>query len=301
MIDSEVIEYFKQHELLYMHTISEKLLSDNEQIRTTKKRQYNNIIFEFTKYALYIKFKPHYNYNNHLHNANDFSVLNCIRTIKEFVKTFNVGLEYLQIIHIEFGVNIKLPHQLICVKELLSNMIYHKRNEFYTHNKYVLCRFSHSSNRDFKANVYKIIKAYAKGVQYPLFTDKNTFRFEVKSNRKEYINKLGVYTLFDLLNPNIYTTLNNNVLKEFDEVLIIDEKAKPILSETKQKNYEKKLNPLFWSKLLHKTQNVFRNNVRTYYDALNTCDTHLKKEVRKLIFDKLLELKMCAYLSIYKD
>ncbi len=284
-----------------MHSNSEKLLYDNEEIKTVEKKQYKNIIFEFSKYALYIHFKPHYYFNNNLHNANDFSILNSIKTLKEFIKLFNVGLEYLQIINIEFGLNIVIPEQLICVKELLIYMIFHNRNPFYTDNRYLHCRFSHSINRNGSANVYKMIKAYAKGVQFPMFTNKNTFRFEVKSKRKEYINRLGIYTLQDLLNPNIYTILFDTILKEFDDILIVDDKAKPILSNTKQKNHNKKLNPIHWSKLLNKSQNAFRRNVIAYNNALNTCETHLKKEVRKLMFDKLLELKMCAYLSIYKD
>lgn len=299
--DAEVIKYFWQHELLYFHSENEKLLSDNETIKTVKKKQYKQIEFEFTKYVLYIRFKPHYYYNNNLHNANDFSVLNCIKTLSELKNIFDLDLRYLPIVNIEFGLNVVLPQQLICIKDFLIYMIFHNRNPFYTSNKYSHCRYSHSVDRNGYANVYKMIKAYAKGVQFPLFTDKNTFRFEVKSNRKEYINTLGIHTLNDLLNPNIYTKLIDAILKEFDEVLIIDEQAKPILSKIKLNNHKKKLNPIYWNKLLNKSQNVFRRNIIAYYDALNTCDIHLKKEVRKLMFDKLLELKMCAYLTIYKD
>lgn len=299
--DAKVIQHFWQHHLLYMHSNSEKLLYDNEVIKEVQKKQYKNVIFEFTHYALYIHFKPHYYYNNNLHNANDFSVLDCINTLIEFTKNFNVNLKCLQIINIEFGFNVVIPKELKCVKELLIYMIYHCRNPFYTNNKYLHCRFSHSIDRHGKANVYKMIKAYSKGVQYPMFTDENTFRFEVKSNRKEYINRLGIYTLHDLLNPNIYNILTQTLLKEFDDVLIIDDEAKPNLSGTKLNNHYKKLNPIYWCKLLNKSQNAFRRNLKAYNDALNTCDTHLKKDVRKLIFDKLLDLKMCAYLTIYKD
>ena len=299
--NAEVIKYFRSNPLLYMHSNSEQLLDDDVEIIKVEKRQYKNIIFEFKQYELNIYFKPHYYYNNNLHNANDFSVLNAIYTFEEFANIFDIDLEYLPIINIEFGFNVIIPVKLKCVKELLIYMIYHNKNPFYTDKTYLHCRFSQSVDRNGKANVYKMIKAYSKGIQYPMFTDENTFRFEVKSKRKEYINKLGIYTLKDLLDPNIYNILIQTLLKEFDDVLIIDDIANPNLSNTKLKNHTKKLNPIYWGKLLYKSPNVFRRNIENYNDALNTCDTHLKKEVRKLMFNKLLELKMCAYLSMYKD
>lgn len=296
-----IIDYFWAHPLLYFHSENEKLLNDYETIKSKHKRQYKGVVFEFSNSVLYIHFKPHYYYNNQVHNANDFSFLNSIKTIKDFLNKFEVKASEFQIINIEFGLNVVIPQHLICVKDLLIHMIYHGKNPFSTNHKYMFCRFSNSVNKHGITNVYKIIKAYAKGVQFPMHTDKNTLRFEVKSLRKKYINGLGIYTLHDLLNPNVYNILSQAILREFDEVLIIDDTTKPKLSKTKLNNHFKKLNPICWGKLLGKSQNVFRRNIKTYYEALNTCDTHLKKEVRKLIFDKLLELKMCAYLTLFKD
>ncbi|WP_242133375.1 hypothetical protein [Aestuariivivens marinum] len=284
-----------------MHSNIEHLSIDKEEVKTKRKTQYNGIVFEFTQYALYIYFKPHYFYNNNKHNANDFSVLDCVNTIQKFIKTFDISPIYYQVINIEYALNIILPQHLIDVRELLIYLIFHGKNRFYTLKNYQYCRFSSSIKECGKSNVYKIIKAYAKGVQFPEFTDKNTFRFEVKSNRKAYINNLGIVTLDNLLNPNIYSVLALNIQKEFDEVLIIDEITKPEISNAKRKNHLKRLNPLHWEKLLNKSQNVFRQNIKTYYKDLNTCESHLKKELKKLIFSKILELKMCAYLTIYKD
>lgn len=299
--NNDLKNYLWSHPLLYFHSDSETLLLDKITIHTKKTRQYKGIIFEFTKYALYIHFKPHYFYNDDLHNANDFNVLNCIETLKEFIKTFQVDAKELIIINIEFGLNIIIPKELICVKDLLFLMEYHEQNEFHQHYRYPYCRYSTTTNKYGKANVYKVIKCYAKGVQFPQFTDLNTFRFEVKSNRKEYIKRLDINTLSDLLETKIYDTLSENIIKEFNEILIIDENAKPVLSKTKLKNHSKKLNPINWRKLLNKSKNVFRRNLKAYNDALDTCKTHLKKEVRTLIFDKLQELKKCADLTPFKD
>jgi hypothetical protein len=152
-----------------------------------------------------------------------------------------------------------------------------------------------------KRNVYKIIKAYAKGIQYPEYTDLNTFRFEIKSNRKTYIKSLGINTLKDLLNFDSYKVLSLEPILEFKKVLIIDENAKPKLTKAKLKTHEKRLNPIYWDELLYKSKNVFNNNLKTYYNDIETCQTHLKKEIESLIISKLSDLKKCAVLSIYKD
>ncbi|RKE91905.1 hypothetical protein [Ichthyenterobacterium magnum] len=297
--NNDLKQYFWSHPLLYFHSDSEILLFDNETIHTKRKKQYNGILFEFTKHALYIYFKPHYHFNNNLHNANDFNVLNCINTLREFTDTFKVDAKELQIINIEFGLNIVIPKSLICVKDFLTLLTYHGQNQFYTDSKYSFCKYSTTTNCNGKTNVYKIIKCYAKGIQFPEYTDLNTFRFEVKSNRKNYIESLGIKNLNDLLEPSTYQTLENIILEEFDKILIIDDQARPGLSKTKLDNHNKKLNPIYWHKLLNKSKNVFRKNFKLYYDTLNTCETHLKKEVRKLIFDKLQALKKCAVLTPY--
>jgi hypothetical protein len=296
----KIISYLWSHSLLYFHSENEILLDDKEVIHTKQKRQYKGILFELTDYVLYVYFKPHYYYNNNIHNANDFSVINCIRVLKEFVNTFDLDAKELKIVNIEIGLNIVIPKTLINVQDLLFLLIFHELNEFYTDRKHPFCKFSSRINSKGVANVYKIIKCYDKGVQFPLYTDRNTFRFEVKSNRKKYIEKLEIFTLNDLLNIDNYNLLAETILKEFDKVLIIDEDAEPNLSKTKLKNHRKKLNPINWRKFLNKSRNVFNTNFKQYERDLNTCQTHLKKEVRILMYNKMLELKKCAYLTLYK-
>ena len=299
--NAKIIKYFKEHHLLYFHSEREMLLYDKETITNKYTKQYNGILFEFTKNTLYIAFKPHYYFNDGLHNANDFSDLNCVKTLHIFLNIFKVDAKHLLIINIEFGLNLIIPKTLIDVKDLLVYMVYHEQNQFRTDRKYIHCIFSSSTDKKGKANVYKIIKAYAKGVQFPNYTDLNTFRFEVKSNRTRYINRLGIKTFEDLLNPKLYDYLSSVILKEFDEVLIIDDTAKPKLSKTRLNNFKKKLNPIAWGKFLNKSKNVFRRNIKSYNEALATCETHLKKELRALMVSKLDELKMCAVSSIYID
>lgn len=295
VVDSFIIKTLYNHKLLYFYSDSEVLLSDRETIVSKEIRQFENILFEFSNDVLYIKFRPHYFYNDNKHNANDFSIYDCIKVLKRFCNLFRVDVSKLYIVNIEFGVNILLPNNLIDVKDFLVCLIYHGKNEFYTDRKYPFCRFSHTINSRGVANVYKMIKCYAKGIQYPEYVDKNTLRFEVKSNRRRYINSLGIYTLIDLLDKNNYDVFSNAILKEFDELLIIDENAKPQLSNTKNQNLQKKLNPLFWNKLVYKSRNTFRLNFNSYYKNLDTCQSHLKKEIKTLIKSKLISLKSVQF------
>ena len=298
VVNPLITKYFKNHPLLYYHSNSDKLLSDNETVMSKITKQYKGILFEFDFDTLYIKFKPHYYFNDNKHNANDFSIDACTNVLLEFRQLFDVDFNQLYIINIEFGVNLIVPKKLICVKELLSNLIYHRKNEFYVDRKFPYCRFSNSIRGNGTSNVYKIIKCYAKGIQFTEFTDLNTFRFEVKSNRRNYIQSLGVNTLNDLLDKNNYNKLFDVLIEEFEEVLIIDETAKPTLTKTKLKNFEKKLNPIFWRKLiLYGSRNSYRKNFILYYQQLDNCFSHVKKELNILLVNKLKELKKGAVLT----
>ena len=293
------MKYLWEHPMLYFHSKDEKLSTDKELISTTNKRQWNGIIFELTQYCLYIEFKPHYFFNHGLHNANDFKVTDCIKVLKEFISIFQLDPTLLLIRNIEFALNVVIPKELICVKELLLLAIYHERNQFYSNKKLPFMRYSTTVKANGESNVYKIIKSYAKGIQYPKETDLNTWRFEVKSNRKGYISKLGIHTYSDLLNPDIYLTLEETILDEFDKVLILDHSVTPNLTRAKLKTHKERLTQIYWHRLFQKSRNVFRTNFNKYYDDLNSCETHLKKELRKLIVNKLQELKKCAILNPY--
>jgi len=274
---------------------------ETAEIQNKEVRMYNGILFEFTEYCLYIHFKPHYYFNNNLHNANDFSAKDCIKMLNSFVNDFSVNSNDLKVINLEFGLNVIIPNELIRIEDFLCVLYSHGKNKFYTDRKFMYCKFSSLIGANGKANVYKIIKAYAKGIQFPQYTDRNTFRFEVKSNRKTMINKLGVYTLNDLLQFDTYKHLSNEIINEFNNVLIIDEYAKPIISKRRLITHKKRLNERYWNRLFYKSRNVFSNNFKSYHEDLNTCKTHLKKEIEALIKSKLLKLLNCADLNLDID
>ena len=71
---------------------------------------------------------------------------------------------------------------------------------------------------------HKEIKAYDKGIQFIDFPqyriDRNTFRFEVSSKQSKNIRKYGINSIYDLLLPKTYNILIQELIKEWDFVLV---------------------------------------------------------------------------------
>ncbi len=285
-----VIEYFDLHPLLLYHSNTDKLKHiDNEVLTTKKIKQFKGIYFCFYNNRLDILFKPHYYFNDNLHNANDFKVVDCINVINEFKNTFTIDLKDLKVVNIEFGLNVISP---IDIKDLILFLVYHEKNEFRTDTGLAFSKKSSSIDKFGKTNDYKIIKAYAKGIQFPNYCNIDTFRFEIKSKQSKYINTLNVLYLNDLLNPEVYFGLIETIIKEFKEVLILDCSSKfDKLNPKEQKKINEFLNPLHWHKILNQNRNSFSKNKKIYYNLIGKVENNLKSQLEKIIFDKLELLK----------
>lgn len=269
-------------------------------------KEYKEILFcffikndEFTKLEILIK--PHYYFNGNLHNANDFTVLECINVLTEIKNTFKLPVEELLVLNIEFGINGISP---IDCKDLITYTIYHDKNEFINSSdglRFSKISFKHDKNG--KANNYKKIKFYAKGIQFPDYCDFNTFRFEVKSKRRKYIQKLGIYIYEDLLKTKTYLTLAQNIKKEFSGVLIldIDNKMQNINDREKTKLTEY-LNTVKWIKATQGSKNTFNNYKKRYFNLLDKTENNIHNVLENIIVNKLDELlKTCAISTPQKE
>ena len=292
----------KQIELLYTSPLlvwsgkNEKLLPDLESIKTVVIKTYEGIVFNFDCDKLEILFKPHYYFNGNKHNANDFTVKDFIYTIIYLQQTLNISLNLCLIMNIEYGVNIVSP---VCIKDLINYIKYHFKNEFLNHTGLQYSKYSSKPNKTGKPNLYKIIKAYAKGLQFPDFCHINTFRFEIKSNRTEYIKKkIGVITLQDLLVLEPYKKMSENLISEFENVLLLDVYARPDLSKSETKDFKEYLNPDYWYHILqHPDRNKFTKTKNKYLKIISRDKNNLHLNILNLIRDKLCFLKKGAILS----
>lgn len=288
------IDYFKKHTLLNWESDTDKINNfDKELIITKKVRQYKGMLFCFFSNKLEIHFKPHYYFNGGLHNANDFRVIDCINVLIEIRNALKIDLKAFKVVNIEYGLNGISP---IKVEDFITFLFCHERNEFRNDGELAYSKKSYSVNANGTANQYKIIKAYAKGLQFPKYVDINTFRFEVKSKKSRFINQLGIYTAEDLLNPDVYVVMAESLINEFEKVLLLDCVTDfKTLSQKEQVKIEKYNNTMEWYRIRNRTnRNSFSKNKVAYYNLINKVPSNLKNQLRQIIYDKLKLLKKGA-------
>lgn len=241
-----------------------------------------------------ISISPHYHYNNYLHNGNDFTPENCIKTIADILHYITLKsneLNELKVVNIEFGLNL-VPETDI--QTVVTNLLYSKKTPFIIPNK---------ENVFFKitsATAYKQIKAYAKGLQFAAFPqygiDANTFRFEVKSKKSVNIKKYGIETVNDLLNIDTYRRLGQEILNEWENILLTT--SAPDLNSLKPSElvYIQKANKKdFWAGLIGEAhRDKFTREKAKYYKIL-TGKNNLHTQIKGQIIDKLLQFENVAY------
>ena len=248
----------------------------------------------FTK--LEILLKPHYFFNNNLHNANIFTVADCINTLSEIKDTFNLPINELKILNIEYGINAISP---INCEDLIIYLLYHEKNQFIISNDNLrYSKISLKYDKKGNANKYKQVKFYGKGIQFPQYADADTFRFEVKSKRTQFIKKRGVKTYADLLDTETYLALSKSIQNEFSLVLIID-----VDNEMQNLNSKDKiklnhyLNTITWSKYIQGSKNLFSKHKKIYFKLLDKTQSNIHNDIKNIIDNKLNEvLKPCAVL-----
>lgn len=218
---------------------------------------------------------PHFYFNNYKHNGNDLNRENSIKSIKEILSYLGINDKYysdFMIINLEVGVNITLETD---VKKVIENIKLYKTTDFIK-TDYEAYKISKTTN-------YKKIKVYAKGLQHQNNPEYkipiNTMRYEIRSNERKYIkNTLKVSFLKDLLNPERYKTFANELIKEWDNILILS-KSEPTLITTKRNNFLELAKDLsYWNSLPTSNIRVKRELYHKY--TSNTADSHAKMKAK---------------------
>ena len=246
-----------------------------------------------------IVFLPHYHYNNYKHNGNDCSPLNCIKAIQEILDDLEfLKSEYadLKVVNIEFGFNLILN---IYFGLIIDGLLFHKKTNFYKKLKYLPYYLITDST------AHKQIKVYAKGLQCheklnAFEVGKNTLRIEVKSKQSKYINKLDIYTAKDLLNLRKYDRLIDEVLKEWDSILLLN--LNPDFDNMKKDEVEFIQNAnkkSYWQDLLAENvnRNKFGRHKAKYYKILKG-ENNLHQQIKNKIIDKIEQFKSDANSTI---
>ena len=266
--DEALINQVWSNEILEYDGKSEKRF--NDELKELVKKKYKNLYFTKYQDRIEISGSLHYFFNNGNHNSNDFSVKDCINTIMQIRDLFTLDLEKCKLINLEYGVNI-IPS--INVEDLVHNMMYHEKRQFNRPTKHFHYKIAGNE-------AYKHVKAYNKSVQFPSLCN-NTFRFEVKSKQSKYINSLDLFTLSDLAVTSTYNRLMEELIKEWDNVLLFD------LSKNIDEKY---LNSFFWEDILKNgCRNKFNDQKKRYYEKLGNNNLH--SQIRKTLIQKMQFLK----------
>ncbi|MBL1220212.1 hypothetical protein JET18_05145 [Chryseobacterium sp. L7] len=240
---------------------------------------------------LEINTSPHYHFNQYRHNGNDFTPENCIKTIIDILSYLGIdAVEYreLEVCNIEFGLNI-IPE--IDIKNLIDGLLLYKKTPF------KIGDFQYFKKTD--ATTYKQIKAYAKGLQFveiPKYgIDINTFRFEVKTKQAKKIKMYGILTADDLITPKNYPNLMQEIINEWDHILLINQRADFSKLNSADMEFVRNAEIFdFWGRLIiEKHRNTFSCNKVRYYKILQG-KNNVHQRIKNQIIDKLYSFSKCA-------
>lgn len=236
-------------------------------------------------------FSPHYKFNNDLHNGNDFTPKDSIKTIHtafiEIGITENEMSDF-KVVNLEYGVNLQTG---VNVENLVSGLLYTNKTEFQTRS-FPYFKISDSTK-------YKEIKAYAKGLQFVDFPqygiDRDVFRFEVRTKQSKLIRKMGINCAKDLTNTDKYNALFQSLLDEWEQILLTNLEADLSDLKTEEVLFVQSGNKIdFWTKMIGENyRNKFTRYKEKYYKIL-TGKNNLHTQIKWQIIDKLFSFQSGA-------
>lgn len=237
-----------------------------------KYRNLNIIIFK-NDYVL-LTGSLHYYHNKGLHNYDDFKFHNIIDTIYDISNLLRVDLENFILLNIEFGVNIT-PY--FKPNKIITNLLLHRKKEFLK-----------PYNLNYKASKHQRfwIKVYNKGEQFK--KPYNILRIELKYKKMIDLNKIGLYTLKDLTNLNIYDTLLELLKNKWKECILYDYSIETsTIKPLQQKKILEYQNINYWLNLSDLQRQRQKNNLR---NLSTNFGNNIQQVIKEMIVSKWNEL-----------
>lgn len=181
--------------------------------------------FKFEEYSISIRFSElknvHYieikgsPHKNYFKGANDerFTYENLQVEIAHLCNSLHLEPENLYIQNLEVGVNICTPFAPF--QYLQDNLLLYSTKSFKQYHK----------GKDGKELGYycegsPIVKLYDKGKQYDL--PHNLMRFEIRFKKSKPLHTLGIYTLYDLVNPDVLKKLCAILSETWTNILLYE-------------------------------------------------------------------------------
>lgn len=218
----------------------------------------------FLKYQfLKISLKPHFFYNDDLHNANHFPHNKVIEVLKEICNKLNIKKpNLLTPTSADYGINLT-PDQFDSKDIIRQSLYYGKRP--------MLIRHTHlpffKTTKEIGSHPTIGAKIYHKGLEFPNYAHENTFRYEnmFASNRK-LNQQFSINSFADFFDIDLYEKFADYILKSWDNLLILD-----YISEEYGEH-----NPDYYDNRRH-YRNGLTNAKKNYYKIHGNCHREMKK------------------------
>lgn len=221
--------------------------------------------------------KRHFNGNNY----QDFSYP-MLREQIEFIKSLK-GLGTLHLKNVEFGLNVNVDFDIL--DYLISSVIVYKGDRFNYYNP---------GSNGMRIGVYQqmaskvAIKLYNKSIQSNTFG--NLLRYEIKYTRMQKLNKIGIYSIDDLLIKEKLNKLFIEYKRMFNNIILI-ETPRIKLSEKQEEYHLKCSNSNYWQNLKKNASNTeYQNKKRTFMKFQENYCYNRKKELTSVFESKYMEL-----------
>jgi hypothetical protein len=247
-------------------------------ITTHKTAYYKGLDFKlYSTGTLTISGSLHKFNNDGAHNFNDFNKTALINVVNELQNKFNLDLQKCIIRGVEVGVNFTPP---IETNTIIDNVFLHNTTPFekkYYSNegKFVQCEHSHY-----------IVKIYNKALHYlkyfPELKTQRIMRFELKYKKMERLNKIGIYTLNDIINTD-FAIFKNELTTEWKKILYYDTTIEH--NSIKLKDYN---NSNYWNELLKtKSKSTFDKHKNKLKKITENYSQKIQFSINEIITNKI--------------
>lgn len=238
---------------------------------------YNGLVFTIYETGLVtIAGSLHIYYNKGAHNYNDFSYNAFLGVVEDLIIKFKLDPKDCLLRCVEIGINILPP---LPSNKILDFSFLHKTKPFEwgknsEEGKYL--QVVHSQY---------IIKLYNKALHYinkGFDIDAEILRFEIKYTKMQKLNNIGIYTLQDLINYDLYN-FKDTLLTEWNNVLFFDNTIQS--KSVRLMNYK---NPIYWRELIDKKT---KTNFYKHKDILKVLTANysdnIQAKITRIMSDKI--------------
>ncbi len=255
-----------------------------EPLRTTYNK-YKNLTF-IVKYneagiplELVSRGSFHYLMNDGKHNANQFSFTEMHSFLLHFERVFDVDLRELQLLPPEFAINVEIPFD---VEKIVQNTFCEKRKQFIVNPAGTPSKISGKPSNDYR------LKVYSKFHEHPQFCKPNTLRLEYQAKKMRALHKLGIHTLYDLLEFKNWILLKEFHLSYFRHLVLYDYNIQVPKNSKYKKRISKFSNSNTWENLVKDIKKGIDYDTK-YNEEVNTLNM-LSKKYGVGLLSKILKL-----------